>query len=182
MKQINYIILFILLISPITIKATVATSSTLNSIKIYTFINDDCQECQNLKDQLDELAKNNPQIFIEYIKTTENDQLFNKVNELLKIKTPKVPLTIINSNYLLGADIKNELQKYLDNYQPSNCDLVNLIRTESNEENLKACLKPQENIKNFHILLVAFILLYLIFILVRNKFILDQNLKLKSPK
>ena len=110
--------IFMILMIPFTVKA-IATNSSYTDIKVYFFYEENCEECDKAKEWLETEFKENIRVRIEYLKTEENKELYDKVNNTLKIKKNKYPLMIVGSTTFIGFDekTKNNLKEAIQSYE-----------------------------------------------------------------
>ncbi len=145
MKKILFtsIIILILLSFSVVSNAIVTNSSEYSNVKIYVFYNEENEVYQQEKNWLDE----NINIRKEYINTNENEELFTKIKDALKIKNDKSPISIIGSTYFIGFDEKtqNNMKEAEDAYEKAEeySDIVEKIR---NNEDVKEIIKQNEKI------------------------------------
>ncbi len=114
-KVIKLFLLFIfcsLLILPVNAKE--------NKLTIYFFHGDGCPHCAEEKLFLDKISKDVKIEEYEVWYNTLNEELYNKVKEVYKIKENGVPLTIIGNTYFvgyneaIGRSIKRAINYYND--------------------------------------------------------------------
>lgn len=144
MKKILFTSIILILLSfNIISNAIVTNSSEYSNVKIYVFYNEENEVYQREKNWLDE----NINIRKEYINTNENEELFTKIKDALKIKNDKSPISIIGSIYFIGFDEKtqNNMKEAEDAYEKAEeySDIVEKIR---NNEDVKEIIKQNEKI------------------------------------
>ena len=126
-----------------------ATNSSYDNIKVYFFYNENCKDCDNSKEWLQEELKENNRVKVEYIKVDGNEELNTKVRKSLNIKKDNLPLMVIGSNYFIGFNnkLKEMLMKAIKSYEDADdyCDVVSKLR---NNENVNDCLKLNKDIYN----------------------------------
>ena len=166
MKKVVYILFVLALLVPINVTAAVANSSGYTSLKIYLFSNNNCKECEEEKECIEDY-KEDKFINVEYINIKDNEKLYNEIKESLKIKKDNVPLVIIGSNYFLGFNdrIKGNLIEAIKAYEENKdyCDVVTKIK---NKEDIKECLKVNKNIYKDNIFISVIIMIIAIIVLV----------------
>lgn len=142
-KQLIIFFLLILLCFPIVSKAVVTNSIEYDGTKIYVFYQESNENYEKEKQWLED----NTNIRKEYINTNENNELYTKVKDVLKIKKDKLPLTIIGSTYFIGFDekTKNQINEAITSYENADQygDVVEKIR---NNEDVKDIVKQNEGI------------------------------------
>ncbi len=148
MKKLLFtLILLIFLSFPMYAKA-IATNS-LYDANIYLFYEDDCKECDDAKDWLQEYLKDKNLVRLDYINIDENKELLSKVKESLNTRKDKLPLILIGTNYFIGFsdNDKNNITNAISSYQNSDsyCDIVYKIR---NDEDIKECINQNNGIYN----------------------------------
>ena len=146
MKKITIFILLLLALTPITIKAAIANSEGFANVKVYVFYQDNCQKCNQEKKWLDEYAKENNQIRVEYLTIKENKELLQKIKTTLKLKKDITPLTTIGSNTFTSFNntTKEKIKDAIKSYQGKTyCDLVLKLKY---DEDLKNCLQENKDI------------------------------------
>ena len=147
MKKI-IIMFFLLMCLCFPIKSNAVATNSSYSVKIYSFFQNDCKNCDKEKEWLENYRKESF-IDIEYINIDNNDELYNKVKKELSIKKNKTPLVIIGSNYFVGFNnkTKDKLTKAIKSYEEADsyCDTVSKIRK---NENIKDCINKNKGIYN----------------------------------
>ena len=175
MKKILFtsIIILILLSFSVVSNAIVTNSSEYSNVKIYVFYNEENEVYQQEKNWLDE----NINIRKEYINTNENEELFTKIKDALKIKNDKSPISIIGSTYFIGFDEKtqNNMKEAEDAYEKAEeySDIVEKIR---NNEDVKDVIKQNEEIYKqpgkfntvFNIILIIVVVCVVILVIVKS--------------
>lgn len=103
-KRICILIIIILISIIINIENVTASTKDKNLVNIYFFHSEECSHCNSEIKLLDKLEKKykNIKIYRYEIHTKDNSKLFREVQQLYKIKTIGVPLTIIGSTYYNG--------------------------------------------------------------------------------
>ena len=145
MKKILFIsiIILILLSFSAVSNAVVTNSSEYSNVKIYVFYNEENEIYQQEKHYLD----GNVNLINEYINTNENEELFTKIKDTLKIKNGKLPITIVGSAYFIEFDekIQSNIEEAIKAYEKAEeyGDIVAKIR---NNEDVKDIVKQNEKI------------------------------------
>ena len=147
-KELLIIFLLIILVFPITTKAIATNSSDIKYTNIYFFSDNDCQACETGKQWLENYTKENNEINIEYLNVSKNKELYDNLKEALNIKTKKLPLIIIGSNYFIGFNnnTKTNITKAVDAYKEHEEDYCEIISKVKNKEEVKDCLKQNKKI------------------------------------
>ncbi len=148
MKKLIFVILFLLFLCfPVNIKAAINNSSMYNDINVYYFYEEDCKTGEKSKKWIDEVARDDSRMIIEYIDVTEDKKLLNEIKKALKIKTSSLPLTVIGSNYFVNINdkTKSNLLTAIESYEAEDkyCDVITKIRS---NDDLKDCIKQNKGI------------------------------------
>ena len=144
MKKILYISLLLILFVFSNFSSAVVTNSSLYSnIKVYVLYNEENDTYKKEKDYLDE----NVNIRKEYINTNENNELYQKLKDELKIRTSKLPITVIGSSYFVGYNekIQSKINEAIDAYDKAEnySDIVDKIK---DNEDVKDAIKQNNQI------------------------------------
>lgn len=150
MKRVIFVAVFLFLLSiPIVSNAAIASSSSLNDIKVYVISNDECKNCDSEKEWLKEIRSEYVRLSIYDIDINSDEELVKKVKELLSIQTDNVPITIIGTNYFIGFDdnLKEQIKTAISSYYEKDnyCDIITKLQ---NNEDTKGCIKLNEGIYN----------------------------------
>lgn len=114
MKKLNFLILTILLLLPISISAK-------EKVNLYLFHSETCMHCQAEIEYLKELEKEYDNLKIHLYEVDshkDNAEKMIKVKEKLNIDSPNVPFTVIGNYYYIGFSdgigdgIKELVEKY----------------------------------------------------------------------
>ncbi len=160
MKKLS-ILFIILTIIVLPVQAVVTNSSYTDSKAIvYFFYEEKCEQCDQEKAWLEEYVNKDNTISLEYIDTSVEKDLLNKIYDNLKINKKEMPLVVVGSSYFVGFNdnSKKEIKKAIEAYkEKEHCNLINKIR---NNEDIKECLTENKNIynnqsSNFIILMIA---------------------------
>ena len=148
MKKLVYsIIILLIMILPITTKAVATNADDFEPLTVFVFTKNNCQECDKVKDYLDEYIKDKINLKVEYLNSKDQKDTIKKLKDTLSIKQDNYPLIVIGSNYLIGFndETEKELDKTITEYQKRNvyCNLV--TRIQSNED-IDACLTNNKDI------------------------------------
>ena len=174
MKKILFVSIVLILLSfNVVSNAIVTNSSEYSNVKVYVFYGDNNESYEQEKQWLDE----NTNIRKEYINTSENNELYNKIKNALKIKNDKLPLTIIGSTYFIGFDekTKNQINEAIKSYQNAEQygDAVEKIR---DNEDVKDIIKQNENIykqtstsNNTVIIVLIIVVIFIIICILKAK-------------
>ena len=144
MKKVFFISIFLMLICFISVSnAIVTNSSEYSNVKVYVFYNEENEVYKQEKEWLSEKVNARK----EYINTNENEELFIKIKDALKIKNDKSPISIIGSTYFIGFDEKtqNNMKEAQEAYEKAEdySDIVEKIR---NNEDVKDIIKQNGEI------------------------------------
>lgn len=106
-------ILFIIITFFLFISTTYAKEDNL--VNIYLFHSKTCQHCKKEIKLLEELKKeyDNIKIYKFEVSTTENNNLFNEVTNLLNIDVSGVPFTIIGGKYFSGFNEEKSKKTFI---------------------------------------------------------------------
>ena len=143
MKKLYITFLLLICLFPSLVQALATNFEMDKYMNIYIFSNSE-EEIKEEKAYIENLEINDLELRINNYNIEEHKDLYNKVKEELKIKTNKLPLTIIGSNYLIGFN-ENKITKMINTYNEEDnyCDLTNKI---INNEDTSNCLKENKNI------------------------------------
>ena len=144
MKKILFISLLLLLFIFSNFSSAVVTNSSLYSnVRVYVFYNEENESYNEEKNYLDK----NVNIGKEYINTNENEELYSKVKDDLKIRNNKFPVTVIGSTYFTGYNekIQNKINEAIDAYDKAEnySDIVDKIK---DNEDVKYAIKQNNQI------------------------------------
>ncbi len=146
-KILSYIIIIMLLLLPLTTKAIATNADTYEALEVFIFAKDNCKECTEAKDYLNDYLEDKVNIKVTYLNNKDHKDTINTLKEKLNITQDKYPLIIIGSNYFIGYndEVKEDLEKTITEYQKHNvyCNLVNKIQ---NNEDISACLEDNKDI------------------------------------
>lgn len=174
MKRILFISIMLIVLSFGTISNAIVASSSqysISSVKAYVFYNEENEVYNEEKTWLDE----NINIRKEYINTNDNNELFTKVKEALKIKKDKFPITIIGSTYFIGFDekIKNNIEEAFNAYSEAEeyGDIVEKIKNNEDVTDLikqnEKIYKQKSNVNIILIIVITFIVVVLIIFIIK---------------
>lgn len=108
--------------------SSTTTSTTKNnlsqSICIHYFVNDNCQQCENLKDFLESTAKKY-QIDFQVYNVSENQdyqELYQQLQEFYGLSSGGFPIVFLGDTYLIGDEsIRNNIDKVISRCQKEGC-------------------------------------------------------------
>lgn len=139
MKKVYYVLLFLIILFPITINALnsnyddkiediVNISAEEDKIAIYFFHSDECMHCAKEEVFLEEIEKKYEEIVIyKYeIHDAINYEYMQKAKELMGVNQPGVPFTVIGDTYYFGYDdytgetIEDKIIYYLEDNEEDN--------------------------------------------------------------
>ncbi len=178
MKKILFIsLLLTLFIFSNFSNAVVTNSSLYSNVRVYVFYNEENEVYNEEKNYLDK----NVNIGKEYINTNENEELYSKVKDALKIRNNKFPITVIGSTYFTGynEEIQNKINEAIDAYDKAEnySDIVDKIK---DNEDVKDAIKQnnqiykQSDISN--IIIISLLIIFgIIFIICIVRFILKNK-------
>ncbi|MGB9743453.1 MAG: glutaredoxin domain-containing protein [Minisyncoccales bacterium] len=112
-----------------------------SSICIHYFIKNDCLQCQNLAEFLEDVAKKYQIEFKEYnvSESEENYQLYQKLQEFYGVSFAGFPIVFLGDSYLVGdQSIKENIEKVIVRCQKDGC----LCPVEEIKQTLKQIPKP----------------------------------------
>ena len=165
MKKLAIVLLLTLLSLPIMVNAVVWGSGSYDNINVYVFTNKDCKNCDKKMEYLEGLKKDNSRITISEINTDDNKELVDEVKKALNIKSKKLPLVVVGSNYFTGSDkeLKSGIDAYLD--KDDNCDVVSTIKSNGD---VSKCIKTNDGIykQKSNISMISIIIVIVIAIVV----------------
>lgn len=145
-KKILMIFFLMFLCFPMVTKA-LATNADYNTVNLYYFCEKENSGCDSGKEWLENELKTNIQINVNVKNIEEEQELYDKVKESLKIKSKKLPFIVIGTNSFTGLSKTNKehLKEAIVAYQNAEevCDLVSTIK---NERDIKACLNQNKGI------------------------------------
>lgn len=181
MKKVLIISIILMLLGiGIVSNAIVTNSSEYSNVKVYVLYGEENEEYNQEKQWLDE----NINIRKEYINVNENNDLYAKIKEELKIKKEKFPITIIGSTYFMeyNEKIQGDIKKAIEAYEKAG-DYGDIIEKIRNNEDVKDVIKQNQKIykqpgkSNIVINIVIILLVLCIVIVIFNFF-----KKKKRPK
>ncbi len=144
MKKISlYLMIISLIFVPKVSKAVVTSGSDFNNLTVYLFC-DDSDECKSEYDDLEEYLKDQSEIKVSLMDTS--NELYNTVKDELNIKKNTLPLTIIGTTYFYGYNDKNKdkIKEAIEKYHDSKyCDAIMYIQ---NKQDMKDCLNQNKGI------------------------------------
>lgn len=146
-KRLVIFFLIIFFCIPLKIHAVATNSSLFAKNKIYILYTKDCKECKEEKDTLEKKFENDNSINVEYININDNKKLVKEIKKNLKIKTNKLPVTIIGTTYFKGFNNKviNNITKAVKAYAKKD-NYCNIVTNINNKDDLKKCLKDNKGI------------------------------------
>lgn len=114
-KYLLYSILTIIIGLIINTKAVNAISQDKNLVNIYFFHSNDCSHCKSEIKLLDDLENRYSNIKVYHYEIYEqgNNEKLKRIQELYRIKTNGVPLTIIGDTYYLGYQEEKSSIKFI---------------------------------------------------------------------
>lgn len=136
-------IILILLSFCIVSNAIVTNSSEYSNVKVYVFYEENNNNFEQEKQWLEE----NPNIRKEYINVNDNNDLFTKIKDELKIKKNKLPVSVIGSTYFIEFDekVKNNMKEAIKTYENAT-DYGDIVEKIRNNEDIKDMVKKNEEI------------------------------------
>ena len=139
---INVIILILLSFSVVS-NAIITNSSEYSNVKVYIFYKEENDDYQQEKNWLDE----NVNINKEYINTNENEELFTKIKDTLKIKKDDLPITVIGSSYFIGFDekVQNNIKEAIEAYENAE-EYGNIVEKIRNNQEVKEIIEQNKKI------------------------------------
>ena len=145
--KIKYLIIFIIFLSFPFITKALVNNSSLTPLKVYTFIEEDCSECESLTNWLENQKEKNSRLEVITININENEQLYNEVKDTLNIKSKSIPLTIIGSIYFINynSNISQMMKEVLTKYNEQD-EFCNLVSTIIDKEDINSCLEQNKDI------------------------------------
>ena len=144
MKKVFFISIFLILICFTGVSnAIVTNSSTYSNVKAYVLYNEENDLFKEQKEWLDK----NLDIRKEYINTNENNELYQKIKDVLKIKKDKFPLIIIGSSYFVNFDdkVQNNIKEAEKAYKNAK-EYGDIVEKLKNNEDVKEVIKQNEKI------------------------------------
>ncbi len=122
-KYISRIVIFLVLlwfVIPLKIEAE-------NKVNLYYFWGDGCFHCKQLREVLNELEEEHPELVIheyEVWYNKDNQELLVDVGNLLNENISAIPFIVIGNNTFSGfspSETKNQLKKAIEYYRTSQC-------------------------------------------------------------
>ena len=146
MKKYFLIIITLLMVIPFKVLATIGTASNVNYLNIYLICKEKEEDCLLMEKELNNYIKENNNYTLIKINSEEESDLVEEIKENLNIKSNKLPLVVIGTNYFLGnsKNTQEKIKDAINAYQyRKHCDLVNNIK---NNEKLDECFETNEEI------------------------------------
>ena len=170
MKKILYISLFFVLLCINSLSYAIVTNSSLYSnVKVYVLYNEENGEYTQEKNLLNE----NVNIQKEYINVNEDEELYDKIKDALKIKKDKFPVTVIGATYFVGYNekVQNSIKETIEIYDKAD-NYVDIVEKIKNNEDVSDDIKQKRSnilVISIVFLLVIFSFILLICIIKKNK-------------
>ena len=146
-KLILYLMLGVFLL-PLSVQALVTSSSIYKNVNSYLFIKDDCKECEEINQWLEEENSKSPYTQLVVMNIKDNEELYQEVKSVLKIDND-VPLLVIGSHYFIDFDAKEKdyIVKALEAYKTN--ESCNLIHTIQRKEDVNQCIHQNNQIYQY---------------------------------
>ncbi len=185
MKRILCISIALILLSfSIVSNAIITNSSEYSNVKVYVFYEDNNEKCEQEKQWIND----NTNIREEYIKVSENGELFEKVKKALNIKKDELPIAIIGSAYFVGFDekVQNSMKEAIAAYDGAD-EYGDLVEKLKKDENVDELIKQNEEIykqpknSNNLVKIILIVLVIVIIIIIAGRLYVQNKKKKKRP-
>lgn len=143
MKKLAITLLIMILSLPVMVNAVVWGSASPDNVNVYIFTSDSCKSCDKTVQYVEKLKEENIRVVVHTMDSTDNQELLDQVKDSLKIKSKKLPLVIIGTNFFTGNE--KELEKGIQAYlgKDEHCDLIATIQDKGD---IQACIQKNDGI------------------------------------
>lgn len=143
MKKIAITLLIMVLSLPVMVNAVVWGSASPDNVNVYIFTSDSCDKCDETIQYVEKLKEENIRVVVRKMDVKDRQELLDQVKDVLNIKSKKLPLVIVGTNFFTGdeEELNKGIQAYLD--RDEHCDLISTIQSEGDTQ---ACIQANEGI------------------------------------
>lgn len=114
------------------------------TVHLYLFHSNTCEHCKEEIEWLKSIENDYSYLKIHYYEASENQKLYEKVKDIMKIDSPYVPLTIIGEDWYIGFASSKERKFIRTINEYSKEDFCDVVGTIINGGDVNACMEKNK--------------------------------------